>query len=215
MAATTRPGPGLLVTLGLLGLAAVWFYHGQNAAGHVGGAISLPKIFWLNFALSAFFVMPAFIWRDQRLDPALRFIFAVQFLNWIIRGIAELWLMYGIHAWIPPYGMYHGMFTVALLCSLQYRKRRLLATATTPVDRNVKRFLIFSMIFGTCEIIFAALFYRAVHFDTATTWFANGSSSFVFINRLTTVVDVFAYAALLLTVYRYYRPAAPQLVPAR
>lgn len=211
MAPPSRPGPGLLAALGLLGVTAVWFYHGQHAGGHVGGAISLPKIFWLAFALAAFYVLPAFIWRDRRVDPALRFIFAVQCLNWVVRGLAELWLMYGWHAWIPPYGIAHGVFTVGLLLSLRHRQRHVLATATSPVDRNVKRFLLISLGAGLCEIVFAWLFYRAVHYDTATNWFASGSAAFTSINRLTIVVDGVAYAALLLTVYRYYRPAAPQL----
>jgi len=215
MAGSNRPGPGLIVALALLVVAGVWFYNGQNAAGHVGGAISLPKIFWLYYAMSVFFVLPAFLWRDQRLDPTLRFIFACQFLNWVVRGAAELWLMYGAHAWIPPYGIYHGIFTVLLLVTLRYRKRAVLATATTAVDDNAKRFLRFSMASGGCEIVFAWLFYKAVNFDTATTWFASGSASFVFINRLTTVVDVVVYTWLALTVYRYYRPAAPAPIAAR
>jgi hypothetical protein len=102
-----------------------------------------------------------------------------------------------------------------MLMTLRYRRRGLLATATTPVDRNAKRFLTFSMLSGGCEIVFAWLFYRAVNFDTATTWFASGSASFVFINRLTTAVDVVVYTWLAMTVYRYYRPAAPAPVPAR
>ena len=204
--AKQRANPGLLILLLVLAVVGFYFYRGQNVAGHVGGAISVPKIFWLSYAISIFVVLPGFFWRDMRLDPALRFIFGCQFLNWIVRGLAELWLMYGLHAWIPPYGIYHGVFTLALLLYLRSRFSKVLATATTAVDHNARRFLFFSMLSSVCEICFAWMFYRAVHYDTATTWFASGTAAFIRINRITTVVDVFAYFGLVLTVYNFYLP---------
>jgi hypothetical protein len=201
-----RPSYALAIALIVLAVVGCFFYRGQNVSGHVGGAISVPKIFWLTNALAVFFVLPGYFWRDVRLDPALRYIFGCQFLNWVVRGIGELGLMYGLHAWIPPYGIYHGLFTLGMLLTLRIRYHDVLATAGTPVDQNAKRFLFFSMLTSLCEICFALMFYMAANFDTRTTWFANGSPAFVRINRITSVVDVFAYFALAVTVHRYYRP---------
>ncbi|MBC7543920.1 MAG: hypothetical protein H7338_14440 [Candidatus Sericytochromatia bacterium] len=206
-----RPHPALLVMLLLLAIVAFCFYRGQNLAGHVGGAISIPKIFWLNYAICVFMVVPGFMWRDQRLDPALRFIFGCQFGNWLVRGAVELVLMYGLHAWIPPYGIYHGIFTLVMLMTLRYRYRSVLATASTHVDQNAKRFLFFSMLTSMCEIYFAWHFYMAANFDTRTTWFASGTPAYIYINRVTTVVDFLAYTGLFMTVLRFYRPGALRL----
>jgi hypothetical protein len=49
---------GALATLA--GLAAL-FYSRQNAGLQVGGAISIPKMLWLSYALATWFVLPPFL----------------------------------------------------------------------------------------------------------------------------------------------------------
>ena len=38
-----------------------FFYFRQNAGLQVGGAISLPKMAWLSYALTAWFLLPFFL----------------------------------------------------------------------------------------------------------------------------------------------------------
>src|SRR5262245_35403565 len=90
---------GLSVALAFLAGSGILFYHRQNASAQIGGPISLPKMLWLAYAIAAWFVVPPFLWRDQRLEPAVRRVFGV-FWTWMLgRGVIELVMLYLIVHW--------------------------------------------------------------------------------------------------------------------
>src|SRR5262245_14337470 len=95
----------LAVVLALLAAACVVFYRRQNAGLQVGGAISLPKMLWLSYALAAWFIVPFFLWRDARLVPAVRRVFGVFLLLLLARGAVQLPLMYVFQHWNPLYNI--------------------------------------------------------------------------------------------------------------
>ncbi|MBM3266209.1 MAG: hypothetical protein FJZ01_01055 [Candidatus Sericytochromatia bacterium] len=193
-----------------------YMYWAQNVAGHPGGPISVQKAIWLSYALATFYVMPAHFLADTRVRRAVRFVYGWFLLSWVARGAAELVLMYVWHAWIPPYGVYHGLFNLALVAWLMHRKRHDLAEAVGPADRTAVRYLAVIRLTQLAEITFALLFYQAVDFDTRDTWFAGeGQSRFAFINTLTAVVEAILLPLLAIAVWRYYRPAAPKAPSAR
>ncbi|MBM3275886.1 MAG: hypothetical protein FJZ00_12090 [Candidatus Sericytochromatia bacterium] len=203
-----EPGPGLLLALGGLATWALWFYRGQNRGHRVGGPMSLPKIGWLTYALTAWYVVPAFFWRDKRVHPAVRRLYGVHLGAWAARGVAELVLMYGFHAWKPPYGIAFNSSMFALLAGLRWYWGPQLDKATGFHDRNA--LIHMGMMQATLipETAFAGLFFQARQGDTETIWFADDSPRYRLINRFTMLVDLTVYPVLGLAIARYYRSQA-------
>lgn len=199
-----RPGPGLLIVLGFMGFVGAYLWWGQNIAGHPGGPISIQKAVWFALAVSLFIWMPVFILLDTRVAPLLRRIVAVHVILWIIRALVELWLCYGVHLWVPPYGVIHNLTSFALLSFLMWRYKADLAPFTDPATMNAKRYLAIMRVAMLCECVFAEMFFATVNYDTANTWFANTEPRFWLINMLTLVADALLLPALLLTVRDYY-----------
>lgn len=201
-----RPGPGLLLALAGMALFGAGFFWSQNVAGHVGGNISLEKVFWLCYALTILYVVPAFLVADRRVSPALRGILQAHLLWWGFRAVAELFLMYVVHLWRPPMGMAHDAVAIALVAGLLWQRRGALR-APTFADTTAIGYLVLLMASLVPEICFAWLFYQAVGGETARVWFADDSARFAFINAITRVVDGIVYPLLAWLVVRYYAPA--------
>lgn len=197
----------MLLALGGLASWAWWFYRGQNTRRRIGGPMSREKIAWLGFALAAWYVVPAFFWRDRRLKPVIRRLYGVHLGAWAARGVVELVLMYGFQAWKPPYGVAFNSGMFALLSGLRLYWNPELAAASSPHDRNALRHL--NLMQGTLipETVFAAMFHHARQGQTADVWFADDSPRYRLINRITLLVDVTVYPILGMSVWRYYRPA--------
>ncbi len=181
---------------GLLGMAAfsAVFYWRQNYAGQVGGPMSVEKILWLNYALTAWFVVPAFLLRRPDLAPPLRVILGAFLASMLGRGGVELWLIYVAFGWSPLYGIAHNLANLALFAVLCRRYRDRLA-ALDGFDAGVCGFVTSIRLSLVAESVFAALFYRmAVHQDAI--YFAPPTEAFAHINLLTRAVDVAVYGYL-------------------
>src|SRR5688572_5041733 len=92
---------GLTIMLSALAALCVLFYTWQNSGQRIGGPISVPKILWLGYALAAWFVMPFFLWRDGRLAARVRQMYGFFWLLWLLRGAAELVLLFVFQHWTP------------------------------------------------------------------------------------------------------------------
>ena len=195
------------------------FYYRQNHAGQIGGLVSLPKLLWLDYALVAWFVLPFCFWSSPRVLPALRRIYGVHFVVFAVRGIAELWLLYAAHAWIPPYGISHDIFVIAMISVLLWRARGELVEAKVPddpVNRAALRFLTSIRLALVVEIVFAWLFYEAVKGQTARVWFADAESAvFARINVLTWAAVAVAYPDLVRTLWTAREALFPQWMSRR
>jgi hypothetical protein len=78
------------VAVGLLALAAAWFWFRQSQPGAAGGAIAWSKAAWLFYAIFAWFLLPALLARDRRETSQARRLYRLFFANMAARGIAEL-----------------------------------------------------------------------------------------------------------------------------
>lgn len=210
-----RPGPGLLLVLLFMVGVGGFMWYGQNVAEHPGGHISVQKAVWFALAVTLFIWMPVFILLDKRVAPLLRRIVAVHVILWVFRAIAELWLCYGVHRWVPPYGVIHNLTSFAVLSFLMWRHKAQLAPFTDPATMNAKRYLGIMRVAMLCECVFAEMFFATVNYDTANTWFANTEPRFWLINALTLVADAVLLPALLLTVRDYYGADGGSNAPAK
>lgn len=190
------PVPRLTVPLVALAAVSALFYYRQNWTGQIGGPISPAKILWLDYALVAWLLVPFALWRAPGVHPGLRRIYGAHLAGFAARGAIEIWLLYGRHAWIPPYGIAHDLLTIALITVLLRRAEPSLRETPDRVNREALRFLTSIRLGLCCEALFAWLFFRAVSGRTGVTWFASSDPRFAAINALTWMVVIVAYADL-------------------
>ncbi|HEX2207774.1 MAG TPA: hypothetical protein VHG93_08825 [Longimicrobium sp.] len=199
------------------GVTAAVFAFGrrQNRGNCMGGAMSLPKVLWLNYTLVSWFVIPAALLRRRALSPATRAALQAHLLSFTARGAAELWLLYRTHSWKVAYGVGHDAIDLAMVSALMRRGR---AEGGEGADGTARRHL--NSIRGTlvAEMVFASLFHRAVAGKTHGEdgiFFASDEPHFRLINNLTAAVDVVAYARLATVMRDLLRQApVPQTVPS-
>lgn len=189
--------PGAILALTMISL---WFYYRQNFAGQIGGEMSVAKLLWLDYTLLAWFVVPFFLWRSPLIEPPLRKIYGAHLMNFAARGAVELWMLYISISWLPPYGITHDLFSIGLITGLLWRKRGKLGSHNTH-HSAARRFLLSVRVGLVCEMILAGLFYRATRGQIGI-YFASDEPHFAFINNLTWVIVLFAYADLLIFLWR-------------
>ena len=162
-----------LVCLG----AGLW----QNAVpGRLGGAISLPKILWLATALSAFFLVPPLILREQPLSPRTRRLLQIFWASWLLRAPLEAGLLLGwAGGWRCVYGISHDLACLALvIAALPCWDRRTPCGVVAPVLRS---WLLWLAACLCCEASFAWLFSLLID-PRSGVWFADASAAFARIN---------------------------------
>ena len=182
----------LLAVLALLAAAALAFRHGQNVGGHIGGPISWPKLLWLAYTLAAWFVVAFFFWRSDLVAPGRRRAYGWHLASFTLRGLVELWLIYVAVAWIPPYGIAHDLFNVALITALAHGA----GAPRSPADRAAAGFLVSIRVGLCCEVVFAWLFHQVADARRGV-YFAADDPRWALINGLTTAVLVVAVPDLL------------------
>ena len=188
-------GGGLL--LGIAGIAAfsAIFYCRQNFAGQVGGPMSVEKILWLNYVLTAWVIVPAALVLHPDLHRDVRLVLAGLLISMVVRGLVELPLIYVTFGWSPIYGIAHDLATIGLIEVLRRRPDTVLAGMTNDFDAAVLAYTQVVQATFMAEIVFAALFYRMrVHQDAV--YFAAPTAAFRHINRLTRLVDLVVYTQL-------------------
>jgi hypothetical protein len=190
----------LALSLVFLGIAGFWFYQRQNVGMQIGGAISLPKMLWLTYALAVWFVLPFFLWRDARLDSSVRRLFGVFWIAMMIRGILELVLLYAVVHWHPVYGISHDVFCLLLVLVLRRG-----CSPTDPTSRRALRFSGSIVVSLAAEIAFAGMFLQTGTHESGV-YFASTAASWGYVNFVTTVSLLFFYPDLLAALAGLYFP---------
>jgi hypothetical protein len=162
---------------------------------------------WLSYALTGWFVLPLFLWKDPRLDPSVRSIFKMFWLFMATRGVAELVLIYAFQHWNPIYGISHDLLCVLLLVLLRRR--------VVPKDAFSRQALRYtgSLLVGlTAEIAFAGMFLQTRAHERAV-YFASAELSWGYINLATMAALLFVFPDLILTLVVLYYPAISGDIP--
>jgi hypothetical protein len=190
----------LLLAIATLGLISLLFYYRQNFAGQIGGKMSVAKLLWLDYAISAWFLLPFFLWRSPLIAPTLRWIYGAHLATFAIRGAVELWMLYITVSWIPPYGITHDLIVIALITSLLWCGRNEINQLNDVANRTAKWFLSSIRVGLVCEIIFAWLFYRTTE-GRIGIYFASPEPVFATINDLTWMAVLLLYPDLVRTLW--------------
>jgi hypothetical protein len=197
----------LAIVLLLLAGVALLFYYRQNAGLQTGGGISLPKMLWLTYAIAGWFVLPFFLWRDVRLEAPLRRMFGVFWLLMVARGAIELPLLYFAQHWNPLYGISHDVVCMAVILAL----RRGVVPADT-LNRRARRYSTSLLVGLVAEVCFAAMFLQTRAHEMAV-YFASSGASWGYINFVTSLVLVFVWPDLLMTLGSLYFPGLARETP--
>ncbi len=182
--------------IAVLFASACGFYFLQNNLGVTGGAIALPKLVWLAYALLFWFALPILIACDKRTPPILTRGFTGLFLLMIGRGVAELVMLYVLKNWSPIYGIAHDI--VCMLTMSYFLTRAWIAgeVRATQLARSLFVHGIVTSIMFIPEIGFA--WYMRTNFITQGSnaiYFVPDSAQHSVVLWFTTCIDI------ILTIY--------------
>ncbi|GHG78623.1 hypothetical protein [Comamonas sp. JC664] len=190
----------LALLAALCAVAAGWFRHTQNVKGSRGGRISGPKLAWLFYAVFLWFLVCPLVALDTAVPAEARGVLGAFAAFMWLRGIAELYLLYGVKRWRPPYGVAHDVACIALVLGGLFWGRARWRGELAPQDVWALAFLGLVLVSLVVEVAYAALFFHAVEGRTTGEdgiWFADEEQArFRRINRLTLALNVPLYAGL-------------------
>jgi hypothetical protein len=161
-------------------MTSLTFMLVQNSSHAVGGHISLPKALWLDWTLTTFYVIPFFLWKNPALSPQIKALFGWLLLSFLLRGVAELIVIYTTHAWRCIDGISHNGFTITLAALLFLRVPQNLSS----VDRRALGFLLLYVATLVFESINAWQFSLLADPGKGI-YFAANTPHFAFVNQLT------------------------------
>lgn len=199
---------GLLLSLALLIASSFAFYVRQNQGHQWGGEISVPKMIWLTTAIAAWFVVPGFLWMDQRLGDRVRRLFGVFWVMMWIRGVAELVLIYGFRHWSPWYGISHDLLCLGTVFALRAR-----CSSASEVDRAALRLSGTIALSLLAEAAFAGMFLATGEHEKGV-YFASASPSWTLVNYLTWMVLAFVVPDSLMALTQLHVTTGRRSLPA-
>jgi hypothetical protein len=173
----------LFFVLFVLSLTSSLFYFLQNSAFFVGGAIALPKLIWLSYAILFWYFIPILIVLDKRVSRPYYLAFLLFLINMSIRAVVELWMIYFTHSWHPYYGIAHNVFSaivVAIMFIILHRKSYL--------DAVLSKYLLVLVFMFVAECIFAGYLLSVVWKSSETIYFVPEDNDHIFILNITWVV---------------------------
>jgi hypothetical protein len=174
------PVPARYLAIGFLLATSLVFMAVQNSTAAVGGHISLPKALWLDWTLTTFYIISFFLWRNPALTGQIRALFGWLLLSFVLRGVAELVVIYATHAWRCVDGISHNGLTLALATFLFLR----LSHGLPPRDRRALGFLLIYVATLVFESINAWQFSLLADPGKGI-YFAANTPHFAFVNDLT------------------------------
>ena len=183
---------GSLVIAAVLGRR----FYLRQAEGATGGRISLPKIAWLVYPIYAWFLLCPLLALDPGVPRGVRLVLGAFAVSMWLRGAIEMYLLYKVHRWRPPYGIAHDAFCLALIGGLTAW-----SWDEVTLEGSAGRCWMFVAVIAASlvvEILYAALFFQAVHGKTTGQegiWFADEGARFRRINRITATCNAVLFSA--------------------
>lgn len=167
-----------------IAIAARQFYQQQNQ-GRIGGAISLPKAYWLGLVIYCWYVLGTLL-VFLRPPLILHTTLVVTSVSVWLRGLIELAMLFHYKNWLPKYGIAHNFSTLALLT---IGTAWTLGQGSSPGVLDWVAISMWIMNMGM-ELYHAVAFSKIVGEKTTgdhAVWFANANApEFRAINRITT-----------------------------
>jgi hypothetical protein len=106
---------------GVLLMLCVCFGWWQSGAGRTGGPMSPAKVLWLFLAITHFYLVPFWLWRDRSLSPGWRRVWGVFFMGFMVRAVIELPLLLLTRIWRCEHGIAHDGLMLGALALLSLK----------------------------------------------------------------------------------------------
>ena len=192
-------GWSMLASTALVVAVSLWFYKHQQRGG-MGGRASGPKGAWLCFAILYWLFLCPLLGSATEIPSPWRVTLLVFSINFWIRGVVELIMLYVTKNWRPRHGISHDIFSLLLVLGLLlalgidatslegWGVGGAIATATLLLSLGL-------------ETYYAVVFNQLVAGQTTGdegVWFADPSDpKFQRVNRVTYFFNLPLYAALI------------------
>ncbi len=183
----------LLLAIATLGGLCICFWWWQNTYGKVGGQIALVKALWLFTALTHFFLIPAWLWRDDQLDASTRKFYGLFLGGFVLRALIEMPLLLLTHSWRCGHGILHDALMLAMLVFAWKLK--------DPIGQFFACLLVIALL---CEGWNAWMFGQLGSPETGI-YFADESARFAFVNRVTAAELILCGSLLAIWLRSYWK----------
>jgi hypothetical protein len=178
--------------------SGTWFYFRQQR-GTMGGSISRAKAAWLTFAILYWLGVCPVLWAEPSIPDPYRTTFGLFAVNFWLRGVAEIYMLYVAKNWRPPYGVGHDLFSIALVITCLFVVPAS-APLTTPWALMCAAAVAALLLSLCAETYYALEFFKLVAGQTTGEegiWFADQEApKFKRINLITACINVPLYAFL-------------------
>jgi hypothetical protein len=165
--------------------------------GNLGGAIAWSKSLWLTYTLINWFLLPiVFLFNEHGSLPFQNILKVLTISMWV-RGIIEIYMLWGPKNWRPLYGIVHDIFTLILMIGnfLNW----------TPSQTWEITYLLSLMLSLCFETYFAYFFHRYIGEKTKgdqAVWFANKENPMFRRNlMITTLANSILYPIMALYIF--------------
>jgi len=113
----------LIVSCGLLVVAAAGLYLLQHNETLSGGAIAPSKLCWLLIVVIFWYVLPVFWLLNPGYSKTEKLLVGLFLSSMLARAIVELTMMYLSNNWLHAYGIAHDLFSVCLCLAFTLKLR--------------------------------------------------------------------------------------------
>lgn len=139
--------------------------------------MSPAKVLWLFLAITHFYLVPFWLWRDQGLSQSWRRLWGLFFAGFAVRAVIELPLLLFTRGWRCEHGIAHDAVMMTLLILLSRKIPR-------EDQKEIRWFAWLTCLVLVCEALNAWLFSQ-VGDPASGIYFASSEERFRNINLLT------------------------------
>lgn len=182
------------LTLLILCWSLLWIIIFSRKGKHrlKGGEISLPKKFWLSFAMFVYYPFPVYLMAIHGFDTMLVALWSFFLIRAIVQGLG----MYLFKNWSPKSGVAFNLITPLLVLAV--------AIIDTPMQKEILAYAILVAACTLADAYYAYQFWKIIGEKSKgdnPVWFASDAEEFSQINKLTAFMNVLLYGLFL---YSYY-----------
>ncbi len=182
------------MTILILCWSLLWIiiYSRKGKQRMKGGEISLPKKFWLSFAMFIYYPLPVYLIAVHGFEPMLVVVFSFFLIRAIVQGLS----MYLFKNWSPKSGVVFNLITPLVVLGV--------ALIDYPQEKEILAYAIIVVACTLADAYYAYQFWKIIGEGSKgdnPVWFASDSDEYSQINKVTTYMNVLLYGFFL---YSYY-----------
>lgn len=194
--------PLYLLIIFFIGLFT-WYYFYQKRNPRLGGRISIPKAYWLGFAMFVYFVLPLWAYYALEAPKEIKLILVVMIVLAYCRMVVQGILMYIFKNWIPLHGIaFNVIFILSMIFVIAYTAFYHPAFLLDYISLILVGILF--ILIATLDSYYGARFFKEVGNATtgnAPIWYVYDQKVFSSLNRITWIGNITLTIFLIIILY--------------